>query len=51
MYKRQGLEGDLAETGGSRATSTIATVAMGLIVLGGGAVFLLRRKQPHAHGE
>ncbi|MEU6503710.1 Cys-Gln thioester bond-forming surface protein [Streptomyces californicus] len=46
-----GLEGDLAETGGSRATSTIATVAMGLIVLGGGAVFLLRRKQPHAHGE
>ncbi|MER5882575.1 Cys-Gln thioester bond-forming surface protein [Streptomyces sp. NPDC001941] len=37
--------GDLAETGSSSATPTIAAVAVGLVVIGGGAVFLLRRKK------
>lgn len=46
-----GLEGDLAATGGSSATSMVAAVAIGLLVVGGGAVFLLRRKQPHTDGE
>lgn len=46
-----GLEGDLAATGGSSATPMLAAVAIGLLVVGGGAVFLLRRKQPGADGE
>ncbi|MEV0023827.1 LAETG motif-containing sortase-dependent surface protein [Streptomyces atroolivaceus] len=46
-----GAEGDLAETGGSSATPVIAGVAIALVVLGGGAVFLLRRKQPQDSGE
>ncbi|MFJ8705477.1 Cys-Gln thioester bond-forming surface protein [Streptomyces anulatus] len=46
-----GLEGDLAETGGSSATPMLAAVAIGLLVVGGGAVFVLRRKKPHADGE
>ncbi|RPK84159.1 MULTISPECIES: Cys-Gln thioester bond-forming surface protein [Streptomyces] len=46
-----GLEGDLAATGGSSATPMLAAVAIGLLVVGGGAVFLLRRKQPAADGE
>lgn len=37
--------GDLANTGSSSATPTIAGVAIALIVAGGGAVFLLRRKK------
>ncbi|GAA2426567.1 TQXA domain-containing protein [Streptomyces pulveraceus] len=37
--------GDLAETGGSGATPMIAAVAAALVVLGAGAVFLLRRKR------
>ncbi len=40
-----GLEGDLAETGGSSATPMIAGIAVVLVVIGGGAVFLLRKKK------
>ncbi|MEV5243246.1 Cys-Gln thioester bond-forming surface protein [Streptomyces cinnamoneus] len=36
--------GDLANTGSSSATPVIAGVAIALMVVGGGAVFLLRRK-------
>ncbi|MCX4823148.1 Cys-Gln thioester bond-forming surface protein [Streptomyces sp. NBC_01142] len=39
-----GLEGDLAETGGSTATPKIAGIAVVLVVVGGGAVFFLRKK-------
>ncbi|WP_411079113.1 Cys-Gln thioester bond-forming surface protein [Streptomyces sp. cmx-18-6] len=46
-----GLEGDLAATGGSSATAMIGTLAIGLLVVGGGAVFLLRRKEARQHGE
>ncbi|MCX5412540.1 LAETG motif-containing sortase-dependent surface protein [Streptomyces sp. NBC_00059] len=46
-----GAEGDLAATGGSSATPVIAGVAIALVVLGGGAVFLLRRKKPQNSGE
>ncbi|MEU5715780.1 Cys-Gln thioester bond-forming surface protein [Streptomyces sp. NPDC020403] len=44
-----GAEGDLAATGGSSATPVIAGVAIALVVLGGGAVFFLRRKKPQAN--
>ncbi|MFG3529109.1 LAETG motif-containing sortase-dependent surface protein [Streptomyces sp. NPDC047917] len=45
-----GGSGDLAETGGSSATPVIAGVAIALVVVGGGAVFLLRKRkaQPSA---
>ncbi|MFD9498774.1 Cys-Gln thioester bond-forming surface protein [Streptomyces sp. NPDC060035] len=46
-----GIEGDLAETGGSSATPLIAGIAIGLVVLGGGAVFLLRKKKPAGDGS
>ncbi|MGW4228086.1 Cys-Gln thioester bond-forming surface protein [Streptomyces sp. NPDC004980] len=46
-----GAEGDLAATGGSSATPVIAGVAIALVVLGGGAVFLLRRKKPQTSGQ
>ncbi|WP_328910217.1 Cys-Gln thioester bond-forming surface protein [Streptomyces sp. NBC_00234] len=46
-----GLEGDLAETGGSSATPIIAGIAIALVVIGGGAVLLLRRKKPTGDGE
>ncbi|MFJ4921991.1 LAETG motif-containing sortase-dependent surface protein [Streptomyces sp. NPDC088725] len=36
--------GDLAETGSSSATPMIAGIAIALVVIGGGAVFFLRRK-------
>ncbi|WP_407564989.1 Cys-Gln thioester bond-forming surface protein [Streptomyces sp. 184] len=36
--------GDLANTGGSSATPVIAGVAIGLVVVGGATVFLLRRR-------
>ncbi|WP_328538702.1 LAETG motif-containing sortase-dependent surface protein [Streptomyces sp. NBC_00344] len=36
--------GDLAETGSSSSTPMIAGIAIALVVLGGGAVFMLRRK-------
>jgi TQXA domain-containing protein/LPXTG-motif cell wall-anchored protein len=37
--------GDLAETGSSSATPMIAAVAGGLVVLGGGLVFMLRKRR------
>ncbi|WP_329198565.1 LAETG motif-containing sortase-dependent surface protein [Streptomyces sp. NBC_01435] len=40
-----GGSGDLAETGGSSATPVIAGVAIALVVVGGGAVFLLRKRK------
>ncbi|MFJ9676828.1 LAETG motif-containing sortase-dependent surface protein [Streptomyces sp. NPDC101194] len=45
-----GGSGDLAETGGSSATPVIAGVAIALVVVGGGAVFMLRKRktQPSA---
>ncbi|MEU0371495.1 LAETG motif-containing sortase-dependent surface protein [Streptomyces sp. NPDC006283] len=45
-----GLEGDLAATGGSSATPMIAGIAIVLVLVGGGAVFFLRRKNA-AGGE
>ncbi|MEV5682072.1 LAETG motif-containing sortase-dependent surface protein [Streptomyces sp. NPDC052164] len=46
-----GIEGDLAATGGSSATPMIAGIAIVLVVVGGGAIFVLRRKKPHTDGE
>jgi TQXA domain-containing protein/LPXTG-motif cell wall-anchored protein len=43
--------GDLAETGSSSATPMIAGIAIVLVVLGGGAVFFLRRKNSGATAE
>jgi LPXTG-motif cell wall-anchored protein len=43
--------GNLAETGSSSATPVIAGVAIALVVIGGGAVFLLRKKKPAATAE
>ncbi|MDK0519515.1 LAETG motif-containing sortase-dependent surface protein [Streptomyces sp. ML-6] len=43
-----GGSGDLAETGGSSATPVIAGVAIALVVVGGGAVFLLRKRKTQA---
>jgi LPXTG-motif cell wall-anchored protein len=43
--------GDLAETGASSATPVIAGVAIALLVIGGGAVFLLRKKKPGRPAE
>ncbi|MFJ7492049.1 Cys-Gln thioester bond-forming surface protein [Streptomyces sp. NPDC097727] len=45
-----GGSGDLAATGGSSATPIIGGVAIALVVVGGGAVFLLRKRktQPSA---
>ncbi|MFJ1589981.1 Cys-Gln thioester bond-forming surface protein [Kitasatospora albolonga] len=40
-----GLEGDLAATGGSSTTPMIAALAVGFLVIGGGALFVLRRKE------
>ncbi|MEU6080768.1 Cys-Gln thioester bond-forming surface protein [Streptomyces sp. NPDC047108] len=40
--------GDLAETGSSNATPMIAGVAIGLLVLGGGTVFFLRKRKADA---
>ncbi|MEU2558710.1 Cys-Gln thioester bond-forming surface protein [Streptomyces longispororuber] len=40
--------GDLAATGGSNATPLIAGIAIALVVVGGGAVYLLRRKDAPA---
>ncbi|MFG2328702.1 Cys-Gln thioester bond-forming surface protein [Streptomyces sp. NPDC048604] len=41
-----GGDGDLAETGSSNATPMIAGIAAALVLVGGGAVFFLRRKKP-----
>ncbi|MFD5032093.1 Cys-Gln thioester bond-forming surface protein [Streptomyces sp. NPDC058405] len=46
-----GSTGDLAETGSSSGTPMIAGVAIALVVLGGGAVFFLRKKNAAATGE
>ncbi|MFG2597150.1 Cys-Gln thioester bond-forming surface protein [Streptomyces sp. NPDC048462] len=46
-----GAEGNLAETGSSNATPVIAGIAIGLVVIGGGAVFFLRRRKGQAPGE
>ncbi|MGK5547334.1 Cys-Gln thioester bond-forming surface protein [Streptomyces sp. URMC 127] len=43
-------DGDLAATGGSNTTPTIAGIAIALIVAGSGAVYLLRRERA-ASGE
>jgi TQXA domain-containing protein/LPXTG-motif cell wall-anchored protein len=40
-----GLQGDLAETGGSGATPMIAGIAIAMMLAGGGAVFFLRKKK------
>jgi TQXA domain-containing protein/LPXTG-motif cell wall-anchored protein len=45
-----GLEGDLAETGGSSATPMIAGIAVVLVLIGGGAVFFLRKKKTTNEG-
>ncbi|MEU1671447.1 Cys-Gln thioester bond-forming surface protein [Streptomyces roseifaciens] len=44
-------DGDLAATGGSHTTPTIAGMAIALIVAGSGAVYLLRRERAAASGE
>ncbi|MET9416609.1 Cys-Gln thioester bond-forming surface protein [Streptomyces klenkii] len=41
-------DGDLAATGGSNTTPTIAGIAIALIVAGSGAVYLLRRERASA---
>lgn len=46
-----GAEGDLAETGGSNATPVIAGIAIALVVIGGGAVFFLRRRKGQTSGQ
>lgn len=46
-----GAEGNLAETGSSNATPIIAGIAIALVVIGGGAVFLLRRHKGQSSGE
>ncbi|MEU6342076.1 LAETG motif-containing sortase-dependent surface protein [Streptomyces sp. NPDC046977] len=43
--------GDLAETGSSSATPIIAGIAIALVVIGGAAVFFLRKKKPAAPAE
>ncbi|MEV7089655.1 Cys-Gln thioester bond-forming surface protein [Streptomyces sp. NPDC093085] len=43
--------GDLAETGSSGATPVIAGVAIALVVVGGGAVYFLRKKNGPTAGE
>ncbi|SCD63263.1 MULTISPECIES: Cys-Gln thioester bond-forming surface protein [unclassified Streptomyces] len=46
-----GLEGDLAETGGSSTTPMIAALAVGFLVIGGGALLVMRRKEAQQHAE
>ncbi|WP_327246291.1 LAETG motif-containing sortase-dependent surface protein [Streptomyces sp. NBC_01320] len=46
-----GTGGDLAETGGSSATPVIAGIAIALVVVGGGAVFLLRKRKTQTAAE
>lgn len=43
--------GNLADTGGSSATPVIAGIAIALVVVGAGAVFLLRKKKSTFTGE
>ncbi|SEP57513.1 Cys-Gln thioester bond-forming surface protein [Streptomyces radiopugnans] len=44
-------DGNLAETGSSSTTPIIAGVALTLVVLGGAAVFFLRKKKPATAGS
>ncbi|WP_405687829.1 LAETG motif-containing sortase-dependent surface protein [Streptomyces sp. NBC_00057] len=46
-----GSTGDLAETGGSSATPVIAGVAIALVVVGGGAVFFLRKRKTQSSAQ
>ncbi|MEU6012548.1 LAETG motif-containing sortase-dependent surface protein [Streptomyces sp. NPDC047515] len=46
-----GGSGDLAETGGSSATPVIAGVAIALVVVGGGAVFMLRKRKTQSPAQ
>ncbi|MER6101954.1 LAETG motif-containing sortase-dependent surface protein [Streptomyces sp. NPDC001832] len=46
-----GGSGDLAETGGSSATPIIAGVAIALVVVGGGAVFFLRKRKTQSSAQ
>ncbi len=46
-----GAEGNLAETGSSNATPIIAGIAIALVVIGGGAVFILRRRKGQSAAE
>ncbi|MEU1473067.1 Cys-Gln thioester bond-forming surface protein [Streptomyces sp. NPDC005761] len=46
-----GAEGSLAETGSSNATPLIAGIAIALVVIGGGSVFVLRRRKEQSSGE
>ncbi|MEU1438858.1 LAETG motif-containing sortase-dependent surface protein [Streptomyces sp. NPDC005786] len=46
-----GAEGNLAETGSSNATPMIAGIAIALVVIGGGSIFLLRRRKDRTEGE
>ncbi|MFI6059664.1 LAETG motif-containing sortase-dependent surface protein [Streptomyces sp. NPDC051286] len=46
-----GTGGDLAETGSSSATPVIAGIAIALVVVGGGAVFLLRKRKTQSAAE
>ncbi|RDG36727.1 Cys-Gln thioester bond-forming surface protein [Streptomyces corynorhini] len=45
------VTGDLAETGSSSATPVIAGIAVVLVVLGAGSVFVLRKKKNSTAGE
>lgn len=44
-------DGNLAETGSSSTTPIIAGIALALVVLGGAAVFFLRKKKPATAGS
>ncbi|MFE4794363.1 Cys-Gln thioester bond-forming surface protein [Streptomyces sp. NPDC056708] len=46
-----GGSGDLAETGGSSATPIIGGVAIALVVVGGGAVFFLRKRKTQSSAQ
>lgn len=46
-----GGAGDLAETGSSSATPVIAGIAVALVVVGGGAVFFLRKRKSATGSE
>nr|WTB31304.1 Cys-Gln thioester bond-forming surface protein [Streptomyces sp. NBC_00830] len=46
-----GTEGNLAETGSSNTTPIIAGIAITLVVIGGGAVFLLRKRETPSAGH
>lgn len=46
-----GTNGDLAETGSSSATPVIAGVAIVLVIIGGGAVFFVRKRKSAPSGE